>query len=325
MIGLARPPRPKIVALVGAWGLVFAAYIGVRLAVLGQHVEVENLAPVFSGQSPSTVRLTAIAALADAARLLVFPVKLRADYAPAERMPVDSVFDERFALGLAAVVAWGVLLLLSWRRGRKVEAFGLGWIGVSYLPVANLMFPIGILIAERTLYLPSAGLALALGAWGSAAAGAWTKRSPHSLRVLRAAFVVVILLGAVRTVLRVPVWKNDVSLTVSILSDSPRSYRAVARAGMHFQAAGRHAEALEAFRSAIAIYDRDPGLLVGAADAAFAVGKPLLADSLLDRVEAMCPGCTGLYGFQASAARTRGDVAIADSLLARAARRRTSN
>ena len=54
-----------------------------------------------------------------------------------------------------------------------MEAFGLGWIAIAFSPVANLLFPTGILVAERTLYLPSVGLALAVGAWLEQMPGRW--------------------------------------------------------------------------------------------------------------------------------------------------------
>src|SRR5206468_10562449 len=88
---------------------------------------------MFIGQSWLTVRLTAVAALADVARLLVFPLTLRVDYSPNERTVVTSPFDLRFANGLFCALAWAALLLVAWRRGRKLEAFGLGWIGVALL------------------------------------------------------------------------------------------------------------------------------------------------------------------------------------------------
>ena len=46
--------------------------------------------------------------------------------------------------------------------------------------------------------------------------------------------------------------------------------------------------------------------------------RPALADSLLQRAEQLCFRCSGYYRFQAGAARSRGDAATADSLLARA-------
>ena len=92
------------------------------------------------------------------------------------------------------LVAWGVLVRIAWRRGRPLEALGLGWIGIAYLPVANFLFPVGIFVAERTLYLPLAGLALAVGAY--------LQNLPR--RFLAVILGTVLLLCGVRTALRVP-------------------------------------------------------------------------------------------------------------------------
>src|SRR5207247_2281164 len=169
-----------------------------------------------SGAAPWPVRLTAIAALADIGLLLIFPLTLRVDYSPAERTLVTSPLDGRFLIGLACLAIWGVLLGRAWRRRRRVEALGLAWIAIAYLPVANLLFPSGVLVAERTLYAPSIGLALALGAWLA------------RLELRRAALVAGLLLlaGGVRSAVRVPVWHDDLSVVVSILGGSPASYRA---------------------------------------------------------------------------------------------------
>src|SRR5207249_525495 len=114
-------------------------------------------APHFIGATPLQMRLTAVAAFADFARLLLFPLHLRVDYSPDERTLVPSALDARLALGLACFAVWAALITLAWRRGRRLEAYGLGWIGIALLPVANLVFPVGVLVAERTLYLPFDG------------------------------------------------------------------------------------------------------------------------------------------------------------------------
>src|SRR2546422_10522722 len=66
---------------------------------------------------------------------------------------------------MMCALLWSALLALAWKRDRKLEAFGLGWIGVALLPVANVLYPAGFYVAERTLYLPSAGLVLAAAGW----------------------------------------------------------------------------------------------------------------------------------------------------------------
>jgi hypothetical protein len=82
-------------------------------------------------------------------------------------------------------------------------------------------------------------------------------------------------------------------------------------------AARRPERALADFGRAIAIFDRDPASYVAAADAAFTLGRPGLADSLLRRAAPGCPAPCGLLRVQAATARARGDTLAADSLLSR--------
>jgi hypothetical protein len=240
--------------------------------------------------------------------LLLLPLALRADYSPDERTAVHTLADARLALGVLVLALWAGLLALAWRRGRKIEAFGLGWVAIAYSPVANLLFPVGILIAERTLYLPSAGLAIAVGA---------ALRQVAARRV--AAIVgVVFLAGALRTSLRVPVWRDDASVTLSIIEDSPGSYVGPKRMSAVYLDRHDPVRALDAARIAARIYPRDPATYALGAVAAFAVGDPRAADSMLARLEQICARCPSNHRRDAAIARQRGYVDAAESLLARA-------
>jgi len=291
---------------------VGAAYAAVRTLVRQPFGGYMSIAPMFIGQSWLSVRLTAVAALADGVRLLVFPLTLRVDYSPNERTVVTSPLDLRFAAGLFCALAWGALLLVAWKRGRKLEAFGLGWIGVALLPVANLLYPAGFYVAERTLYLPSAGLVLA--------ASAALSRLPADR--VRLVVAVLCLLGGVRTALRVPTWRDDNAVTQSILEDSPDSYGGPVRmAGVYLD---RHepAKALAAARIAAGIAPYDPWVYATGTVAALAMGDSHAADSLIARLERFCSGtcAAGYLRYEATMARAHGYPGTADSLMARAAR-----
>ena len=312
MLGLApRPDRRRIALFVASWVLVGAVYATVRAVVRHPYQGFESIAPMFVGESSLTVRLTGVSALADVARLLVFPLTLRVDYSPSERTAVTSFADPRFVAGLLCAMLWGLLLMLAWKRGRRLEAFGLGWIGIAFLPVANLVFPAGFYLAERTLYLPSVGLVLAFAAW--------LARLPRS--VLRPAVATIALLGAIRTAWRVPDWYNDESVTRSIVRDSPRSYVGQKRQIALYLDNRRPKEAFEAARVAASLYHRDATIYVTGSIAAFAAGDSKGADSLLAGLERLCHGgCAGYYRHEAEVARTHGYPEAADSLLARAGR-----
>src|SRR5207247_7721203 len=161
---LRRPPRRRMVTYAVCWLLAGLVCLTVREVVLHPYARSHDLAAAFQRASPVQVRLTAVAALADVARLLLFPLALRADYSPGERTTGPSPLDWRFGLGLLVLATWVALLALAWRRQRRLEAYGLAWMALAYAPVANFLFPIGVVVAERTQYLPSVGLALAVPA-----------------------------------------------------------------------------------------------------------------------------------------------------------------
>jgi len=308
IVGLPpRPTRRRVLEFAVSWVIIAGAYVAIRGVVLHPSARLHAIAPVFLGESAIAGRLTAIAALGDVLRLLLVPLTLRVDYSPAERTIVRSLLDGRFLIGLACLALWAWLLVVAWRRQRRLEVYGLGWIAIAFLPVSNFLFSTGVLLAERTLYLPSVGLALA--------AGAALARLPGQR--LRIALALIVVAGGVRSTLRTPVWQDDLSVTQSILVDSPESYRGPARMAALYQSHRQPERALGALRTATRIYDRDPTLFIAGADAALTLRQSRLADSLLARAEQLCSRCPGSYRTQALAARSRGDSAIADSLLAR--------
>lgn len=305
-----RLTKRRMLAYGASWVGVGAAYCIVRWLVLRDAEPQVLEAPVFVGASFTAVRLTAVAAFADFARLLLFPVTLRVDYSPAERTLVTTPLDLRFGVGALCFLAWGALLVWVWRRGRRTEAFGLCWVAIALLPVANLIVPIGVLVAERTLYLPSVGLAIAVGAW--------LRHAPARPLVLVTG--AVLLAGGARTVLRVPVWSSTQSVIRSVSRDSPRSYVGPMWMAVRYLDDHQPERALETIRVAARITDHAPKVLLLGADAALQLGQTPLADSLLARHEAICHRCPFYYENEARAALARGDTAVAATLLDRAER-----
>ena len=95
-------------------------------------------------------------------RIFVWPVGLRIDYFA---LPASSV-KEWLVWGIAAAVVTLVIVLALRRWWRSEVVFGLGWAILFYIPTSAVL-PFGLLTtryqAERWLYIPYAGLCLALG------------------------------------------------------------------------------------------------------------------------------------------------------------------
>ena len=132
----------------------------VRAAILG------SVAGTFSAEALAhanlrTRALTLLQVVPQWARLLVWPAHLRADYSPNEFI-ASTFFGPREALGAALLILAGIVIWRS-RRRLPTASFGVAWCLVGLLPVSNLLVVTGVLIAERTLFLPSIGFLLAAG------------------------------------------------------------------------------------------------------------------------------------------------------------------
>ncbi len=228
---------------------IAAAMIAVRTLVLSGVVGPTMIAEALRGQTMGGRLLTMLQIVPQWARLFVWPVHLRAEYSPGEFVASTSFGGEE-AMGLAIVV---LVLASIWLARKRAPAlsFGLAWCCVALFPVSNVVIPTGILLAERTLFLPSAGFVLALG--GALALVAKqlpvvTQRA-RTLVALGASVVVVAALG--RSAERQRVWQDPSTLTLASVQDAPRSWRVQQVYGDMLFSQGHAAEAIAAFRRAI--------------------------------------------------------------------------
>lgn len=156
-------------------------------------------------------------------RLLFFPLKLSVDYSP-DFVPAVAAWTVRGMGGLALVLVTAIVALRA-RRGAPLVTFAIGWMAATIAIVANILVPTGLLLGERTLYLPSVGAVLLL-AW------AWSLLHRWRPAWAVAAAALVVLAGGARVVTRNPVWRNNASVLPSLVRDAPGSYHAVWVAGM---------------------------------------------------------------------------------------------
>jgi hypothetical protein len=182
-------------------------------------------------------------------RLLLFPAHLSADYSPGEL----TVSTGLTAGHLVGALVWAALGFVAWRTRRSVPgiAIGLAWFVITVSPVANIVVPMELLIAERTLYLPSFGIAFALASLAVAA--------PWSPRVRAAVVAVVVALGAARSIARIPVWHDDEQHYQALKREAPRSYRTLWIEGNDEFAAGRWGTGEQFLLEAIALAPRIAG------------------------------------------------------------------
>ncbi len=182
----------------------------------------------------------------DWTRLLVWPVSLSAQYSP----PASGGAPDFFRGLIGTAIAAGAVIV-GWRSRRRapIVTLGLGWIGLALLPVSNLPFPTGVLLAERTLLLPSVGLALVAGF------GFTALKRPGAIG---AGLALVVCLGAMRSFSRQAVWRDGPTLFAQTILDQPGGYRGYFIFGRELLRHQQPDRAAEMYRSAAQLYQRDP-------------------------------------------------------------------
>ena len=187
-------------------------------------------------------------------RLLFFPKALVVDYGPAV-IPIAFGWNAANGVGVAMVLAILVLSLLTWRQGERMDpstltpralGFGVLWFVITLSPTSNFFFLSGILLSERTLYLPSVGFAAVVG-W------AVLRLFRVRPRLTPGVVGVALLLLAARSWVRTPTWKSDLDVFNTLILEHPESGRSQWILGDLLFAAGRRSDALRAYRVAIGI------------------------------------------------------------------------
>ncbi|MGQ9897514.1 MAG: tetratricopeptide repeat protein [Acidobacteriota bacterium] len=182
----------------------------------------------------------------------LWPTPLQVDYSFDSIPLVTTYQDTRLWLALVVVVATGALLLISYRKQSPA------WVGLAFLAAGAALFshfirPFGFVFAERVMYLPSVGYALA------AAVGfrtAWNSFRAHPRARWLAAGAMALLIGqlAWHTRQESAFYRNSLTAVArSLAVGNQRSVWLWHAYGTELLNAGRLNEAVTAFERARAI------------------------------------------------------------------------
>lgn len=238
--------RPVYAELV----LVALCALLVRFLVLGS-VGGDVPHPVWMEFTTGERLLTVVGTLVpEWARLLVWPARLLADYSPLD-LPVHRTASLALLPGAVILAGLLVLLAVAWRRA-PVVALGLLLLLVTMAPVSNLLFASGVMLAERTLLLPSAGFVLVLGAL---VPGLLVSLEKRAIRIAAAGTLGALLLaGAVHSAERQRTWKSTTEVFLNLIADAPLNYRAHYGWGSELMARRLFAQGEREWRIAIGLY-----------------------------------------------------------------------
>lgn len=238
-----RPPRLQL--LVGRYAALAVAAVA-WLLLREQAVSGESQVWAgFVGLSPLPRVLTASRVALEYVGLFLFPVRLLADYWVTEVPIATTVLDPLVLLSLLTWLAAGALVVRV--SGREPGlALGIAWFFITFAPVSNVLFPIGVAKAERLMYLPSVGLCF-VAAWGLDRLQRLV-RPPLAVRL--AVMAIIAVLGA-RTLVRNRDWKDSLTLALATLRESPASPLMNDIAAGEYMKRGDAAAALPLLRAAV--------------------------------------------------------------------------
>jgi protein O-mannosyl-transferase len=256
-----------------ALGVVTAGFLAAWFAIgwVGEN----DAAAVFYGRNAFGRLAIALPAALRAAALLVWPMSLSVDYSP-QVIPARSGFSFAALLGLCVVVLIPALVVVCRRRAPAI-AFAAGVAALSCVPTANLFFASGVTLAERNLYLAIA-LPAALVGW--LVTGLAARRGA---RVAALAALTVALAAGWRSFARLPVWRDNRALLVTLLVEHPESYRAHAAAAAVYAGLHDTTSARREYRIADSLYSGDPFLAGAHAMYLVSIGDTADAVPLVDR------------------------------------------
>jgi tetratricopeptide (TPR) repeat protein len=170
-----KKSSPAAMPLLFSLGIAFVLYFIIRYSILGwslgeAHLDLINN-PFIKLEGGTWVHCSMGEKLAmifwslgKYLLLLVFPLTLSTDYYPRY---VDVITFSNPAAAISLLIYLGLGLLVAyklWKGDKKLYVYGIAFFLVALSIVSNLVFPIGTNLAERFIFTPSAGFAMAVSA-----------------------------------------------------------------------------------------------------------------------------------------------------------------
>ncbi len=213
--------------------LLFAGtfiYFRIRVNVLGtvfsspeEYTSIMN--NPFLGTSFSEKYATIMYTLGLYIKLLFFPHPLTHDYYPYQ-IPIIGWIDWRSLVSL--IVYLGIIIygVMTYKK-KRILAWSVFYFLITISIVSNIFFPIGTFMNERFLYMPSIAFCLFLAFILFEKLPFLFHNQKKPKYALSVFLVLVIMIGySVKTVSRLPAWKDTLSLNRAAVKVSTNSARA---------------------------------------------------------------------------------------------------
>ncbi|XP_046643729.1 protein O-mannosyl-transferase Tmtc3-like [Daphnia pulicaria] len=233
------------------------ALLGARMYVMGSQLPVftrfDN--PASASSFPSRHLTYNYLAVLNA-WLLTFPSSLCCDWTMGTVALVESMTDPR---NLATLLFFFLAFRFVWAaffQGDPVIIMAFSWMVLPFLPASNLFFPVGFVVAERVLYIPSMGFCIMV-AYGWSKLAGYTK--PSWTKAVHLGFLLLFVFHGLKTYTRNFDWESEQAIFSAGLRVNQRNAKLFNNVGHALESQAQYTEALEYFLQAVKVQDDDIG------------------------------------------------------------------
>jgi len=189
---------------------------------------------------------------------LLCPTNLCCDWTMGSIPLLQSASDPRI---LAIITFASITILFIFKIIRSEEKFSKqvlfssAWIIIPFLPASNIFFPVGFVIAERVLYIPSMGFCL-LVSLGYQKIIEQCRAVRKSFQIL---FYLLLVSQSIKTMRRNLDWIDEKSIFISGLNVNTNNAKLYNNVGHAFESQKNYKEALVFFKEAVNVQPNDIG------------------------------------------------------------------
>lgn len=154
-------------------------------------------------------------------QLLFVPFPLTHDYYP-RHVGLMSWGDVRVILSILGYVGAGIYALIRLSKKDPVS-YAILYYLITISIVSNIVFPVGTNMSERFLFMPSVGFCLLLALLTYQFSKAATAKKFSQLNPYLGGVGAIVILFSIITILRNPAWKDNYTLFLTDIYNSPNS------------------------------------------------------------------------------------------------------